>query len=227
MRKNIALFIFGTPGAGKGTQANLLEWTKGFYHFDSGKELRAILHDPARQHEKVIQRERKNNDSGLLNTPSWVLGIFKKEAQKIAKAGMSIVYSGSPRTMYEAFGEKKVVGLVPFLQKLYGPKNVMGIYLDVQPEIAAARNKIRRTCVVCTNPVLGDTPVTTCPICEGELKIRVDDNPETYKIRYSEYTNRTLPILDELKKRRIPVIKLDGAQKPPAIYRHILAELGY
>ena len=227
MRNNVAVFIFGTPGAGKGTQANLLEWTKGFYHFDSGKELRAILHDPHRQDEPLIKRERKLNETGVLNTPRWVLSMFKKEARKIAKAGMSIVYSGSPRTMYEAFGTDKVVGLVQFLEKIYGQGNVIAFYLDVDPTIAAGRNKIRRTCTVCTNPVLGDAPVTVCPICEGELKIRVDDNPETYKTRYAEYTTRTLPILDELKKRGLEVTKLDGAQKPPAIYKQILEKLGY
>jgi adenylate kinase len=222
-----AVLIFGTPGAGKGTQANLLSWTKGFYHFDSGKELRGILYDPTRQKEKIIQRELALNSKGILNTPSWVLGIFKKEAQKIGKAGMSIVYSGSPRTMYEAFGDKKVVGLVPFLQKLYGKKNLYAFYLDIDPMVAAGRNKIRRTCTVCTNPVLGDAPVTSCPICQGELKTRVDDNPETYKIRYNEYTTRTLPILDSLRKQGMTITKIDGAQKPPVIFTEILKVLGY
>jgi len=222
-----AIFIFGTPGAGKGTQANLLEWTKGFYHFDSGKELRALLHDPQRQNDPLIQREIKLNESGKLNTPRWVLGMFKKEARKISKAGMSIVYSGSPRTMYEAFGTGKVVGLVPFLQKQYGAQNITAFYLEIDPAVAAARNKIRRTCTVCTNPVLGDAPVTTCPICQGELKIRVDDNPETYKIRYHEYTTRTLPILDELEKNGIEINKIDASQKPPAIFTQILKKLGY
>lgn len=227
MSKNVAVLIFGTPGAGKGTQANLLEWTKGFYHFDSGKELRAILNDPDRQDEPLIKSEKELNNTGILNTPSWVLGIFKEEAEKIAKAGMSLVYSGSPRTMYEAFGEGDIVGLVPFLENLYGKGNVLAFYLDIAPEVAAARNKIRRTCTVCTNPVLGNTPVTTCPICEGELKIRVDDNPETYKTRYNEYTTRTLPILDEMKKRGMEISKFDAAQKPPAIYAQILKKLGY
>ncbi len=226
MHKKVVL-IFGTPGAGKGTQANLLAWTRGFYHFDSGKELRSILHDPARQQEKIIQRELKLNNSGVLNTPSWVLGIFKKEARKIGKAGMSIVYSGSPRTMYEAFGDKKVVGLVPFLEKLYGKENLFVFYLDIDPAVAASRNKIRRTCTVCTNPVLGDAPVTSCPICQGELKTRVDDNPETYKTRYNEYTTRTLPILDELRKQGIVITKINGDQKPPAIFKQILAALGF
>lgn len=222
MRKS-AVFIFGTPGAGKGTQANLLSWTKGFIHFDSGKYLRGVLYDPARQKEALIIRERKLNDSGILNTPSWVLKIFKQQAEKIAAAGLSIVYSGSPRTMFEAFGDKKNIGLVPFLSKIYGKKNLRFVFLNVTPEVAAGRNKIRRTCTVCTTPVLGDSPVTSCPVCEGELKIRVDDNPETYKTRLNEYQQRTLPIIAELKRQGFSIYELSGEQKPPEVFKEILS----
>lgn len=218
--------IFGTPGSGKGTQANLLSWTKGYYHFDSGKELRAILNDPTRQTEKLIQREKKLNEAGILNTPSWVLGIFKKEAQKIAKAGMNIVYSGSPRTMYEAFGERKTVGLVPFITKLYGKKNVHFFFMKIAPEVAAARNKIRRICVICNNPVLGDVKVDRCTMCLGELKTRVDDDPEKYKVRYNEYMTRTMPILEALRAQGVKIKEINAEQTPPEMFTQIKKELG-
>jgi len=220
-----AILIFGTPGSGKGTQANLLEWTKGFYHFDSGKQLRAILHDPTRQDDPFIKRERALNDEGALNTPSWVLEMFKTEADKIGKAGMSIVYSGSPRTIYEAFGDEKNEGLISFLQNLYGKENVRAFYLDINPNLAAARNKVRRTCTVCTNPVLGDAPVTVCPLCEGELKIRIDDNPETYKNRYDQYVTRTMPIIEQLRKEGFSITELDAAKKPHEIFAEIKTAL--
>lgn len=220
-----AVFIFGAPGSGKGTQANLLSWTKGFYHFDSGKLLRGVLHDPANQNKKIVQRERKLNDGGILNTPSWVLGIFKKESRKIAKAGLSIAYSGSPRTLYEAFGDSKTIGLVAFLEKIYGKEHIHTFILNVNPEVAAGRNKIRRLCTTCGNAVLGDAPVTKCPVCEGELKTRVDDDPEKYKIRIREYNERTVPILNELKRQGFSVIEINGEQKPPVIFAEILKYL--
>lgn len=223
-----AVIIYGTPGSGKGTQANLLSWNQGFVHFDSGKKLRAILNDPALQGQKLIQREKKLNESGILNTPSWVLGIFKKETEKIAKAGMGIVYSGSPRTMYEAFGDKKTGGLLPFLEKLYGKKNVKYFFLKISPEAAAARNKIRRVCGVCNNPVLGEEAVslTKCPLCLGELKTRVDDDPEKYKVRYNEYMTRTMPIIDLLKKKGVEITELNADSTPPEIYAKVRGRLG-
>jgi adenylate kinase len=221
-----ALFIFGTPGSGKGTQANLLAWTRGFYHFDSGKELRGILKDPARQNEELIIRERALNEAGILNTPSWVLGMFKETATKICAAGMSLVYSGSPRTLFEAFGDAETEGLIPFLKKSYGAENVRAVYLTIDPAVAAGRNVIRRTCTVCTTPVLGDAPVTSCPICQGELKIRVDDTPEKYKVRYHEYTTRTLPIVEELRRQGITIPEIDATQSPPAVHAAIVKHLG-
>jgi len=83
--------------------------------------LRSIIYDPSLQSNKTIQKERKLNEAGKLNTPRWVLSIFKREAKRVAKAGMSLVYSGSPRTLYEAFGDEKTEGLVPLIQKMYSP----------------------------------------------------------------------------------------------------------
>lgn len=215
--------IFGTPGSGKGTQANLLMWIKGFYHFDSGKYLRSVLHDPANQSKKIVQKERKLNDAGILNTPSWVLGIFKKETAKIAKAGMSIVYSGSPRTLYEAFGDKKTGGLIPFLQKLYGKNNVYALSLTMSPGAGAKRNTKRRTCSVCSTGVLADSTDTVCPICGGSFKIRIDDsNPEVAKTRIAEYETRTRPILSDLKKLGIVVREINGEQTPHVVHAEIL-----
>lgn len=221
-----AVMIFGAPGSGKGTQANLLMWIKGFYHFDSGKYLRSVLYDPANAGKKIIEREREMNAKGILNTPSWVLGIFKKEVEKVNKAGMSIVYSGSPRTMYEAFGDKKVVGLVPFLRKLYGKGNVRAIYLKVSSEAAAKRNVIRRTCGVCSTGVLATSTDKECPICGGEFKTRVDDKPEIAKTRIAEYETRTLPILAELKKKGMEVIEIDGVRPPYVVHADILKIIG-
>ena len=44
---NKAIIIYGLPGSGKGTQANLLADKLGLIHFDTGKYLERIVHDPA------------------------------------------------------------------------------------------------------------------------------------------------------------------------------------
>lgn len=217
--------IFGSPGAGKGTQANLLSWTKGFIHFDTGRFLEKYLHDSANQKNAVVQRERKIFDSGKLNTPEWVLKIVTEKTEEIAKAGLSIVYSGSPRTMFEALGDKRTEGLIAALEGLYGKKNIIPIVLKVRPDSSTHRNIHRRICAICKNAVLYTDEThahKTCPICGGELKKRILDNPETMKIRLKEYAERTKPIFAWLKKRGYKLIKIDGEPEPYKVHQKIM-----
>ncbi|KKP85420.1 MAG: Adenylate kinase, partial [Candidatus Nomurabacteria bacterium GW2011_GWA1_35_8] len=71
---NIAVILFGPPGSGKGTQAQLLADKLNLFHFDTGKYIRDILYNPKLKNNAAIKRERRLNESGQLNTSSWVFG---------------------------------------------------------------------------------------------------------------------------------------------------------
>ena len=60
-----AVIIYGPPGSGKGTQAELLAKKFGFIHFDTGRYFEALLHSPETQKNPVLRRERKNFDNGF------------------------------------------------------------------------------------------------------------------------------------------------------------------
>jgi adenylate kinase family enzyme len=77
-------------------------------HFDTGKYLEQVVHDPENLKDPEIKEQAKLFDSGILLDPSWVLEVVKEKTKKIAAAGFNIVYSGSPRTAYEAFGDSKI-----------------------------------------------------------------------------------------------------------------------
>lgn len=219
--KKIAVAIYGPPGAGKGTQADLLVTKRGLVHFDTGKRLRAIFADPDSKKNKQIAKEQKLNEAGVLNTPSWVLSIVKQGTAKIAHAGLSIVFSGSPRTLYEAFGDTKTKGLTDELSKQYGKKNIFFISLNVRPEVAKKRNTIRLVCSKCKTSVSGQVKIKECPICLGKMERRKDDAPEIYARRITEYSERTLPIIEGLKKKKFTVIDINGEQKPYEVFSDI------
>lgn len=215
----IAVILFGTPGAGKGMQADLAADKYGLVHFDSGKILRAILQDPTAKKDKVLERERKLNEAGILNTPSWVLKMFKQRTSAIAKSGYGVIYSGSPRTLYEA------EGLIPFLEKLYGRKNLHVFLLKVPPEQAAKRNADRVVCTVCRRPLLtayypSKNP-ERCPVCAGPLIRRKDDDPSKYKVRFEEYMTRTKPVIAYVKKLGYKVHEVDGTPAPYKVFEKI------
>ncbi len=218
MKRVIA--IYGSPGSGKGTQANLLEYRKGFVHFDTGKYIEQLVHDPALQKNKIIQRERRLFDTGYLCTPSWVLKVVKARTEKFAKAGLSIVFSGSPRTLYEA------KGLVPVLKKLYGKRNITFFSLEVPKEVAIKRNLVRERCSVC-GAIIIDTEVKLrrCPICMGKLIRRTLDNKTALVKRFHEYNERTKPVFDEVERHGYKIIKIDGRPLPEKVFRNILKHL--
>lgn len=218
--------IYGQPGAGKGTQAYLVESVKGFHHFDTGKYLEQVVHDPANAKNKIIQKEKKLFDSGILLTPAWVLSIVKTKALDFAKAGQGLVFSGSPRTLFEAFGDSKNQGLISILEKAYGKKNLKIFYLQVSPATSIWRNSHRRVCSLCGAPMLHHGgKLEHCSFCGAPLRTRTLDKPEVIKVRIKEYQERTLPILNRLKKMGYKVNAVNGEAAPYKVFQQILKKL--
>ena len=152
---NIAVILFGPPGSGKGTQAQLLADKLNLFHFDTGKYIRDILYDPKFKNNGIIKREKILNESGQLNTSSWVFEIVSKKIKEIDKINKGIVLSGSPRTVAEAFGQNSdSKGLIDILEKDYGKKNIFIFILKIPTMKSIKRNTHRLICSVCRTPVL-------------------------------------------------------------------------
>ncbi len=221
-----AVIIYGPPGSGKGTQANLLAGKSGFSHLDTGEYLRNILHDPDSQKNKIILKERKLNDSGKLNTPSWVLKIIGQRVREISKLKKSIVFSGSPRTVFEALGDSKNKGMIKILEQAYGKKNIFVFLLEIPPSVSLKRNSKRSSCSVCKTVLLAKyNNLKSCPFCGGKIKRRQDDEKEIILTRLEEYRTRTLPIINELKRRKYHIIKISGLPAPYKIHKKITSYL--
>lgn len=223
MRK-IAVVIFGPPGSGKGMQADLVADAAGLIHIDTGKIIRSIFADPAEMRDPVNRREKKINDAGILNTPSWVVGILKRRLRAVARTGYGIVFSGSPRTLYEA--ER----IIPLLERLFGKGNVRFFILKVPFPTAARRNRVRLVCTTCRRPLLtAYYPVKNpknCPVCAGVLERRADDDPAKFKTRTVQYLERTKPVLEYVRRRGYHLRSVDGTPAPYKVFRKIRAALG-
>lgn len=229
----IAIIIYGPPGSGKGTQAELVAKKLDLFHFDTGQYLRAILYDQALQKNKIIQRERKLNETGMLNTPSWILKILAQAVKKMATLKKGAVFSGSPRTFYEAFGceqgenSKNKAGLTDILNKYYGKENVFIFILNIPTEESVKRISARLSCSVCGSPFMVQKyKLESCPFCGGEIIKRKDDNKASSIIkRLDEYEKRTKPVFAELKKRKYKIFKINGALMPYKIHKIIVGKI--
>ncbi len=226
MNNKIAVIMYGPQGAGKGTQAELLANKFNLYHFDTGDFLRKLLYDSKNKNNKEIRKERKINESGNLNTPRFVLNAVKKRTQELAKLGQSLVYSGSPRTWFEAFGDDKNKGLFTVLEKIYNRKNIYIFILKISEKESIKRTISRFMCSVCGTPLMAFyKSARFCPFCGGKIKQRKDDNLASIIERLKEYRERTQPIFKEFKKRKFKVIELGGAPAPYKIHQKILSYL--
>jgi len=220
-----AVIIYGPPGAGKGTQAELLVRNFNFIHFDSGRFIEQLVHSSAADYDPILKREKINFDTGKLCTPSWVLKVSTKKTKQMAKSGYNIVYSGSPRTVYEAFGDKKTKGLLEILIKIFGKENVFIVQLLVPPSVSMSRNKVRRICSVCGLPAMKNNFLTHCLFCGGVMRTRTLDKPSVIKVRLKEYQKRTYPILKGAKKMGIKIFKVDGKPLPYKVHQQIVKKL--
>ena len=221
-----AIIVYGPPGSGKGTQAELLSRKFDVIHIDTGRFIEGVVHAPDAKKNPILRREGTLFDTGRLCTPSWVLQIISQASRRAGKVGQGIVFSGSPRTLFEAFGDKKNQGLIKTLEQVYGKKNVIILKLDVPNSASYKRNGSRRVCSLCGLPALGKSKVRRCAFCDAFMRKRTLDNAKVIKVRLEEYKNRTYPILEGLKKRGYKVRHVDGTKLPYKVHEQVKKALG-
>lgn len=229
-RNKKVIFIFGPPGCGKGTQGMLLSSKFDLYYFETSKLIENKVLN-AKKGEFVISngekyyldKEKELWLTGKLNSPPFVVWLVKEKIEKLAASSEGIVFSGSPRTIFEA---KKIV---PIIKKLYGSKNIKAFLLEINPNQTVWRNTHRRICELMRHPILHTietAELKKCPLDGSDLVKRKGlDDPEIIKVRLKEYKERTFPIIDYLKGEGIRMGKINGEQSVTDVFFDILAKI--
>ncbi|MEX1064162.1 MAG: nucleoside monophosphate kinase [Candidatus Paceibacterota bacterium] len=220
MEKQVVIF-FGPPGAGKGTQADMIAEKFGFAHVETSKiiETRFKNADPD---DPDMQKEKKTWIEGGLTTPTLFAGWFNEEMRELAEKGRGVVTSGSLRTVVES----EIV--LPVLEELYGKDNIRVFYITLSEEESIKRNSNRRICQGSRHPIpSGDydarfKDITVCPRDGSPIITRALDKPEIIKERYRVFWKETAPVLDYLKDRGYSPIEIDGGQKIEKVTEDIL-----
>jgi len=223
MKKAKILIFYGPPGAGKDTQARRIAFKSGAVIVSSSKLIEERIFDPQLQNDPIIQRERKNYESGALCTPEWVTQIINDKVKELAAQKQDLIFTGSPRTIYEAENE------IPYWETFYGQENIHPILINLKPETSVFRNTHRRVCEKCGYPVIYSWETEMwkfCPLCGGKIIDRgVLDDEATIKVRLEEYENRTKPILNYFQKRGYQVIEVDGEPLPDIVTQNLIEAL--
>ncbi len=215
--KPFAVIIFGSPGSGKSTQADLLAKKYGIVHFNTGKFIEHFIYNQNTRNTDIAKKARKIFESGKLVEPKVVLNIIKKQTDRLAMQGESVVFSGSPRTEYETVGDKHNPGIVKILKEQYGKDRVLYFELQVAEKDAVQRNTKRLVCSACGLPLLGaalNLKLKNCPFCGGKVYKRKLDDVKIISKRFEVYHNETAPIFPVIKKMGYTIHAVPATQLP-------------
>lgn len=183
------LILLGPPGAGKGTQAEILSKRLGVETISTGVMLRAAI----REGTELGKMAEGYINSGKLVPDDVVVGIVKERLSgEDCKKGF--ILDGFPRTTAQA---EALTASGVEIDKV--------LSLEVSDETIIERLSGRRECKACGTPYhvvfkpssAGDK----CSACGGELIQRADDNEETVKNRIEIYHQQTEPIKEYYKKQ--------------------------
>ena len=210
------LVLLGPPGAGKGTQARMLETRFRAPQIASGDLLRKSV-----QNRTALGLQAKAfMDKGALVPDELVLGLIEERlSQPDAQSGF--ILDGFPRTVAQA----EVLGSMLSQRKRSLDKVVA---IKVPDEEIVKRISGRRTCRSCgaMYHVIFDPPrnISVCNNCNGELYQREDDAEETVRARLEVYASATSPLLSYYGQSGL-LAAIDGTGSPEEIERRILSAL--
>ena len=205
------LIFLGTPGAGKGTQAEVVCKELNIPAISTGNMLREAVKNgtPAGLAAKAYM------DRGDLVPDEVVIGILKDRiAEDDAKNGF--ILDGFPRTTAQA------VALDDMLVRLERPLDA-ALLVDVDPEVIIKRLTERRCCKECG--YIGTAADAACPKCGGEMYQRDDDNETTVRNRLDVYAKSTSPLIDYYKGKGL-LKSVDGDRPVDTVYVDVKAQLG-
>ncbi|MBE7001089.1 MAG: adenylate kinase [Ruminococcaceae bacterium] len=207
------LILLGAPGAGKGTQAEMLAEKLQIPTISTGNMLREAIANGT----ELGKQAKQAMDEGRLVSDELVLGIVaERTAKPDCKNGF--ILDGVPRTLAQA---KALDAMGVRLDHV--------VSLEIDDAVIEGRMTGRRVCPKCgasyhitANPPQKDN---TCDQCGAELVIRKDDAPETVKSRLVVYHQST-EVLKDYYAAQNKLRLVEGNQSIEGAFQDILKALG-
>jgi len=207
------LILLGAPGAGKGTQAEMLAEKLQIPTISTGNMLREAMANGSDLGKQVKQAM----DEGKLVSDELVLGIVKERTAK-PDCQNGFILDGVPRTLAQAKALDEM-----------GVRLDHVVSLEIDDAVIEGRMTGRRVCPKCgasyhitANPPKKDN---TCDQCGEGLVIRKDDAPETVKSRLAIY-HETTEVLKDYYAAQNKLRIVEGNQSIEGAFQDILKALG-
>ena len=202
------LLLYGAPGSGKGTQANMLRTHFGIPHIATGDMLRAEIQagtELGRKAQPILA-------AGQYVSDEIMIGIVRHRLKE-PDCTPGFIMDGFPRTVPQA---EALDGLMRELDKRFDRV----IYLKVPVDDLLHRLSGRLVCPQCQRTY---PPGTAACAADGSgLVQREDDKPEAVRPRIEIYLEKTVPVLDHYRQGRL-VSEIDGLGTIEEISSQVLA----
>jgi adenylate kinase len=212
----VRLVLLGPPGAGKGTQARILESKLHVPQIASGDLLRTAV----RNQTTLGLQAKTFMDTGALVPDGLVLGMIEERLNQ-ADAQGGFILDGFPRTVAQA----EVLGSI--LARRHERLDKV-VAITVPDEEIVKRISGRRTCRSCgaMYHVVYEPPrnANLCDKCKGELYQREDDAEATVRARLQVYASSTRPLLEYYGRSQL-LAEIDGIGRPEEIEHRIMSAL--
>ncbi|WP_018084984.1 adenylate kinase [Desulfurispora thermophila] len=208
------LLIMGPPGAGKGTQAEVLVKELKITHISTGDMFRNAIKEGTEMGKKA----KEYMDAGQLVPDEVVIGMVKDRLAK-PDCQNGFLLDGFPRTVEQAKALDETLASLNI--KLDGVINIV-----VPLDKLMVRLTGRRVCKECgaSYHVVFNPPKVEgkCNSCGGELYQRSDDNEESVSTRLKAYEEKTQPLIDYYQAKGL-LLNINGDQEISKVLADILA----
>ncbi len=209
--------LLGAPGAGKGTQAELLSARLGCCQLSTGDVFRAAKSVAAHERSPALNAALDAMQRGELVTDETVLAIVR-ERSTCLMCGGGFLLDGFPRTVPQAEALAQLLERERI--KLDGV-----ISYELPLATIVARLGGRRTCEKCkaVYHIQSRPPKVegVCDDCGGRLLQREDDRPESIKVRMAAYESSTAPLADYYRKHNL-LVSVSAEGSPEVIHQRTM-----
>ena len=207
------LILLGAPGAGKGTQAELLVEELGIPAISTGNMLREAM----RNGTDLGKQAKQYMEAGELVPDELILGIVAERVSQ-SDCANGFILDGVPRTLAQAEAlDAKGVRI----------DHVVSI--EIADDVIEGRMTGRRVCSKCgaSYHIVANPPKAEgiCDLCEGELIVRKDDAPETVRHRLEVY-HATTEVLKRYYEAQGKLRLVEGNQAIESCRDQILSVIG-
>ncbi len=207
------LILLGAPGAGKGTQAEIISAKLGIPTISTGTMLREAVANGT----EVGRKAKAYMDAGGLVPDEVIIGIVKERVANEDCAN-GFILDGMPRTIPQA--EALIEAGISFDEV---------ISIEISDDVIEERMEGRRVCEKCgaSYHIHANPPKTAgvCDSCGGNLIIRADDAPETVKKRLKVFHEET-EALKGFYEKQGNLKTVEGNQPIESATKAIFAALG-